>query len=77
MSTSILYQNKHSYTQDFLKSSEHYSHDREIDWLQVEREAEIRLDGWSRLLGYYTSLTRRQQEIIDQARSMQLSGGLR
>ena len=43
----------------------------EIDWVQVEEQAQIRLDVWSRLLGFYTCKVKRQQEIIEHAQFMQ------
>ena len=43
----------------------------EVDWVQVEEQAQIRLDVWSRLLGFYTCEVKRQEEIIEHARYMQ------
>ena len=48
----------------------------DIDWVEVEEQANIRLEVWSKLLGYYTAQVKRQNEIIEHAQFM-IGGGLR
>jgi hypothetical protein len=45
--------------------------DPETDWIQVEKEAEIKLEVWSRLIGFYTAHAKRESEIIQHAQAMQ------
>ena len=80
MSTPTLYQQKYIYTQEPFNWRENRSLPVEfaildpepaIDWIEVKAQAQIRLDLWSRLLGYYTAQVKRQDEIIAHACYMQ------
>ena len=48
----------------------------EIDWEDAARQAEIRIEVWSRLLGFYTCEIKRQEAIFEHCKFMQRAENL-